>query len=89
LSVRLELQGDCYAGVWAHSTEQRNLVNRTDINAAMRATGAVGDDRLQRAGRGYANPETFTHGTSAQREQWFRRGLDTGQISSCDTFDTR
>jgi uncharacterized protein len=89
LSVRLELQADCYAGVWAHSTEQRNLVNRTDINAAMRATGAVGDDRLQRAGRGYANPETFTHGTSAQREQWFRRGLDTGQISSCDTFDTR
>ena len=85
LSVRLELEADCYAGVWAHSTEQRNLVNRSDIDAAMRAAGAVGDDRLQRAGRGYANPETFTHGTSAQRVQWFRRGLDTGRIAACNS----
>jgi uncharacterized protein len=89
LSVRLELQADCYAGVWAHSTEQRNLVNRGDLDAAIRAAGAVGDDRLQRAGRGYANPETFTHGTSAQRASWFRRGLADGQIAQCDTFNGR
>lgn len=86
LSVRLELQADCYAGVWAHSTEQRGLVNQVDVNAAMRAAAAVGDDRLQRMGRGYVNPESFTHGTSAERVQWFRRGLDSGQISACDTF---
>ena len=89
LSVRLELQADCFAGVWAHSTEQRNLVNQNDLNAALRAAAAVGDDRLQRAGQGYANPDTFTHGTSAQREQWFRRGLDSGRISACDTFAAR
>ena len=86
LSVRLELQADCFAGVWANSTEQRNIVNQSDVSAAMRAAGAVGDDRLQRMGRGYVNPESFTHGTSAQRVQWFRRGLDTGRISACDTF---
>jgi predicted metalloprotease len=86
LSVRLELQADCFAGIWAHSAEQRNLVNRNDLNAALRAAAAVGDDRLQRAGQGYANPDTFTHGTSAQREQWFRRGLDSGKISACETF---
>jgi hypothetical protein len=89
LSVRLELQADCFAGIWAHSTEQRNLVNRNDLNAALRAAAAVGDDRLQRMGQGYANPETFTHGTSAEREAWFRRGLDTGKISACDTFGGR
>ena len=86
LSVRLELQADCFAGIWANSTEQRNLVNQSDIGAAMRAAAAVGDDRLQRMGQGYVNPESFTHGTSAQRVQWFRRGLDTGRISACDTF---
>lgn len=86
LSVRLELQADCYAGIWAHSTEQRNIVNRTDVNAAMRAAAAVGDDRLQRMGRGYVNPESFTHGTSAEREHWFRTGMDRGEISACDTF---
>jgi predicted metalloprotease len=86
LSVKLELQADCFAGIWAHTTEQRKIVNQTDINAAMRAAAAVGDDRLQRMGRGYVNPETFTHGTSAQREQWFRRGLDRGEIAACDTF---
>src|SRR5579863_2301532 len=86
LSVKLELQADCFAGIWAHTTEQRRIVNQTDVNAAMRAAAAVGDDRLQRMGRGYENPETFTHGTSAQREQWFRRGLDRGEIAACDTF---
>jgi predicted metalloprotease len=89
LSVRLELQADCYAGVWAHSTGQRNLVNRVDIDSAMRAAAAVGDDRLQRARRGYANPETFTHGTSAQRVHWFGQGLEMGRMTACDTFNGR
>jgi predicted metalloprotease len=86
LSVRLELQADCFAGIWANSTEQRKIVNQSDVSAAMRAAAAVGDDRLQRMGQGYVNPESFTHGTSAQRVQWFRKGLDAGRISACDTF---
>jgi predicted metalloprotease len=86
LSVRLELQADCFAGVWAHSTEQRNLINQSDIKSALQAAAAVGDDRLQRMGQGYVNPESFTHGSSAQRTQWFKRGFDTGRIASCDTF---
>ncbi len=86
LSVKLELEADCFAGIWAHTTEQRRIVNQTDVNAAMRAAAAVGDDRLQRMGRGYVTPETFTHGTSAQRETWFRRGLERGEIAACDTF---
>lgn len=86
LSVRLELQADCFAGVWGNSTEQRNLINRTDINAAMRAAAAVGDDRLQRMGQGRVNPEKFTHGTSAQRVEWFTKGLDSGRISVCNSI---
>jgi hypothetical protein len=86
LSVKLELQADCFAGIWANSTEQRNLVDRRDIAAALNAAAAVGDDRLQRMGQGYVNPDSFTHGTSAERSSWFRRGLDTGRISSCNTF---
>ena len=86
LSVKLELQADCFAGVWARTTEERNLVHASDIEAAMRAAAAVGDDRLQRMGRGYVNPETFTHGSSAQRVEWFRRGLDSGRIGACTTF---
>jgi hypothetical protein len=87
LSVKLELQADCFAGIWANSTEQRNLVDRRDIAAALNAAAAVGDDRLQRMGQGYVNPDSFTHGTSAERSSWFRRGLDTGRISSCNTFE--
>ena len=89
LSVRLELQADCFAGIWAHSTEQRDLIGQGDVNEALRAAAAVGDDRLQRAGQGYVNPESFTHGTSAQRDQWFKRGLDSGKISACNTFSAR
>ncbi|HWE50565.1 MAG TPA: neutral zinc metallopeptidase [Bryobacteraceae bacterium] len=86
LSVRLELQADCFAGIWANSTEQRNLLNGNDIAAALRAAAAVGDDRLQKAAGRYVNPETFTHGSSEQRIQWFRRGLSMGRIGACDTM---
>jgi len=86
LSVRLELQADCLAGVWGHSTEQRNLVNQADIEAGLRAAAAVGDDRLQKMAKGYVSPESFTHGTSAQRSSWFQQGLTSGKISACDTL---
>ncbi len=87
LSVRLELQADCLAGVWAARTQaQKNVLQAGDIESAMSAAAAVGDDRLQRSARGYVQPETFTHGSSEQRMQWFKRGLDAGQIKACDTF---
>lgn len=86
LSVRLELQADCYAGIWAHTTAQRGIVNQTDVEAALNAAAAVGDDRLQRMAAGRVSPETFTHGTSAQRVHWFKRGLDAGDLSACNTF---
>lgn len=86
LSVRLELQADCLAGVWGHSTEQRNLIDQSDITAGLNAVAAVGDDRIQRMASGHISPERFTHGTSAQRSQWFGRGLDSGDVGTCDTF---
>ena len=86
LSVDLELQADCFAGVWGNSTQQRNLINESDVESALNAAAAVGDDRLQKAARGTANPETFTHGTSSQRVHWFRQGLATGKIAACKTF---
>jgi predicted metalloprotease len=86
LSVRLELQADCFAGVWANTTEQRGLVGDQDIKSALGAAAAVGDDRLQRASRGTVNPETFTHGSSAQRMEWFKKGADSGKIAACNTF---
>jgi predicted metalloprotease len=85
-SVALELQADCYAGVWAHSTEQRDIVHEEDIDAGLKAAAAVGDDHLQRMQRGTVTPDSFTHGSSAQRQIWFRRGLDGGTIASCNTF---
>jgi predicted metalloprotease len=87
LSVDLELQADCFAGVWGHSTEQRNIVNQQDINGALKAAAAVGDDHLQRMSGRAVSPESWTHGSSAQRAEWFRRGLDGGDVSSCTTFN--
>lgn len=86
ISVRLELQADCYAGIWGHTTEQRKIVDQSDVQSALNAAAAVGDDRLQRMATGRVSPETFTHGTSAQRDYWFKRGFDSGQMSDCNTF---
>jgi predicted metalloprotease len=86
LSVQLELQADCYAGVWAESTRQRQLLEQGDVEEGLGAAAAVGDDRLQRMGGGHVVPESFTHGSSEQRQRWFRRGLDTGRPDACDTF---
>jgi len=89
VSVRLELQADCFAGIWGHSTEQRRLLQQGDVEEGLNAAAAVGDDRLQRAATGHVNAETFTHGSAAQRSAWFKRGLTTGQIEACDTFGDR
>jgi hypothetical protein len=86
LSVRLELQADCYAGVWGHSAGQREKLDPGDVEEGMGAAAAVGDDRLQRMGGGRVVPESFTHGSSEQRQQWFRRGLQSGRPDDCDTF---
>ena len=87
LSVRLELQADCLAGVWAnHANQARNILEQGDIEEGLNAASAIGDDRLQRQSRGYVAPDSFTHGSSAQRVTWFKRGLETGQFSACDTF---
>jgi predicted metalloprotease len=86
LSVRLELQADCYAGVWAKSTEQRKTIDQSDIEAGLRAAASVGDDRLQKMATGHVSPEKFTHGTSRQRSESFQAGLNAGQIAACDTF---
>jgi uncharacterized protein len=86
LSVRLELQADCYAGVWGHSTAQRDLLERGDVEEGLGAAAAVGDDRIQRQTTGHVNVDSFTHGSSEQRETWFKRGFDTGQVDACDTF---
>jgi uncharacterized protein len=86
LSVDLELQADCLAGVWAHSTERRNIVHDADIVAGLRTAAAVGDDHIQKMERGAVSPESFTHGTSAQRVGWFKRGLQQGTVASCNTF---
>ena len=87
MSVRLELQADCFAGVWAHHADRvRGIVESGDLEEALNAASAIGDDRLQRQGRGYVSPDSFTHGTSAQRARWFRRGFSGGDPQACDTF---
>jgi predicted metalloprotease len=85
-SVRLELQADCYAGVWAHSTAQRNILEGGDVESALGAAAAIGDDKLQREATGRVRPDSFTHGTSAQRTRWFKQGYEAGKLESCDTF---
>jgi predicted metalloprotease len=85
-SVQMELQADCLAGVWAHSTQQRGLLEQGDVQSALGAAAAVGDDHIQQMTRGRVQPETFTHGSSQQRMDWFNRGLSSGSISGCNTF---
>jgi hypothetical protein len=87
LSVRVELQADCYAGIWAHDAERsKQVVEPGDIDEALNAAAAIGDDRLQRQARGGVNPESFTHGSSEQRQRWFKRGYESGDMNQCDTF---
>jgi predicted metalloprotease len=87
VSVRLELQADFLAGVWAHYAQNRGIVEPGDVEEALGAASAVGDDRLQREGQGYVVPDSFTHGTSEQRARWFRKGLETGDVRAGDTFN--
>jgi hypothetical protein len=86
LSIRLELQADCLAGVWGHSTAQRQILEQGDVEEGLAAAAAVGDDRIQRMSSGRVQPEAFTHGSSEQRVAWFRRGLEQGDADACDTF---
>jgi len=86
LSVRLELQADCYAGIWGHSTAQRNILEQGDVESALNAAASIGDDRIQRMSGRAAHPESFTHGSSQERVMWFKRGLDNGDLNACDTF---
>ena len=86
MSVRVELQADCFAGVWGHYTNQKGILERGDLEEALNAASQIGDDTLQRRTQGYVVPESFNHGTSAQRQKWFRAGFESGKLSSCDTF---
>jgi uncharacterized protein len=86
LSVRTELQADCFAGVWGHAAKGKQLLEAGDLEEALTAATAIGDDRLQKQAGGEVHPETFTHGTSAQRVRWFRAGFDSGRFDACDTF---
>jgi len=86
LSVRMELQADCFAGVWGHSAAKRGRLDVDDVDEGLRAAASIGDDRIQRQSGGTVNPESFTHGSSAQRVEWFRRGLESGSPDACDTF---
>jgi len=86
-SVDLELQADCFAGVWGHDTEQRSKISQEDIAQALKSAAAVGDDHLQKMSGRAVSPESWTHGSSAQREQWFNTGMDTGKVNACATFN--
>jgi hypothetical protein len=87
LSVRLELQADCLAGIWGyHADRSRNIVESGDIEAALRAAGSIGDDRIQKQSQGYVVPESFTHGSSEQRVRWFKRGIESGDFAQCNAF---
>ena len=88
LSVLVELQADCFAGIWGHYAKQRDLLDPGDVEAGLAAAAAIGDDRLQQQSRGRVSPESFTHGSSTQRVRWFRSGLDSGDVNQCNTFET-
>ena len=85
-SVKLELQADCFAGVWGHDEQEMGKLNPDDIDEALNAATAIGDDKLQKSAQGYAVPDSFTHGTSEQRVRWFKRGFDSGDVKQCDTL---
>ncbi len=90
LSVRVELQADCFAGVWAnHANQSRSILEAGDVETALNAATAIGDDALQKQAQGYVVPDSFTHGTSAQRVRWFKKGIDSGKVSACNTFEAR
>ena len=90
LSVRLELQADCFAGLWAHHNQRTHqIIEPGDIDEALNAAAAIGDDALQRRSQGQVVPDSFTHGSSEQRQRWFHKGLETGSVQACDTFNTR
>jgi len=90
LSVRMELQADCFAGVWGfHANRARAILEQGDVETALKAATAIGDDALQRQGQGHVVPDSFTHGTSEQRSRWFKKGIETGQVEQCNTFEAR
>lgn len=90
ISVKLELQADCFAGVWAfHANQERSILETGDVESALKAATAIGDDTLQQQAQGHVVPDSFTHGTSAQRVRWFKRGIDSGQLNNCNTFDAQ
>ena len=90
LQVRVELQADCFAGVWANKTQEaKNIFEPGDIEAALNAASAIGDDRIQRQTQGYVVPDSFTHGSSAQRVRWFKQGFESGNLKQCDTFNAK
>lgn len=87
MSIRVELQADCFAGIWGHYTAQKGLLERGDLEEALNAAQQIGDDTIQRRTQGYVVPESFNHGTSAQRKEWFARGFEEGRLAACDTFN--
>jgi predicted metalloprotease len=89
MSIRVELQADCFAGIWGHYTAQKGLLERGDLQEALNAATQIGDDAIQRRTQGYIVPESFNHGTSAQRREWFNRGFESGRLEDCDTFNNR
>ena len=86
-TVTRELQADCFAGIWGHYTAQKGILERGDLEEALNAAKQIGDDTLQRRTQGYVVPESFNHGTSAQRKEWFARGFESGRLEACDTFN--
>jgi predicted metalloprotease len=86
MSVRVELQADCYAGIWGKFTEQKGILETGDLEEALNAAHQIGDDTLQKQTQGYVVPDSFNHGTSAQRMEWFKRGFQNGRVEDCDTF---